>query len=157
MMGGWDSGIHGWGRVRRETSAGVPSAGARWSAPEIVATVVAFAIRWELGLALLGLKLWQQASGYRGNVFSFARDRWDVLVAMARGALSGTSLPFSLHVGPRSSGNHAFDTWRHGELSRIETERERLRSAEREFAAYRDELLQAKDREDFDRFMRQRG
>ena len=101
------------------------------------------------------LKLWQQASGYPGSVFAFAREKWDGLVSVARSVLSGASVP-SLHLGARSSGNQAFDAWRRTELSRIEAERERLRHAERDFAAYRDELLHAKDREDFDRFMQAR-
>ena len=62
-----------------------------------------------------------------------------------------------MRAGPRSSGNHAFDRWRHAELARIEAERDRLRGAERDFAAYRDELLHAKDRDDFERFMQARA
>ena len=38
--------------------------------------------------------------------------------------------------------------------ARLDAERGKLASAERDFARYRDELLHAKDREDFDRFMR---
>ena len=66
-------------------------------------------------------------------------------------------VPFSLHVGPRSSGNAAFDRWRTAELARLDAERGKLVSAEREFVRYRDELLHAKDREDFERFMNARG
>ena len=153
-MGGWSEGRH-WQRMRRRDAAGVPSAGGRWSVPDVAAMLIAFAVHWELGVAFLGLKLWQQASGYSGSVFAFAIEKWEGLVGLARSVLSGATMP-SLHIGPRSSGNAAFDTWRHGELSRIESEREKLRSAEREFAAYRDELLHVKDREDFQRFMQAR-
>ena len=66
--------------------------------------------------------------------------------------------PLGRHaVSSRTSGNQAFDSWRETELSRIEAERSKLRTAEREFAAYRDELLHAKEREDFDRFMHTRN
>ena len=155
-MGGWADGARGWQRVRRGDAAGVSSAGGRWTVPDVAATIFLFAVHWELGLAFLGLKLWQQASGYQGSVFSFAREKWDGLVSFARSLASGGTMA-SLHIGPRSSGNHAFDTWRRDELSRIEAERGKLRSAEREFATYRDELLHAKDREDFTRFMQARG
>lgn len=150
-MGGWN-GAHGWARVRREATDVTPG-GTRWTAPEIAAVAVLFVLHWELGLAFLGLKLWQGASGYRGSVFAFAREKWDALVVGARALLSGAPLPFAVRVGPRSSGSFAFDAWRQTELTRIEAERERLRAAEREFAAYRDELLRAQDREDFDRFI----
>ena len=151
-MGGWGNGVHGWQRVRRSDPAGVPATGGRWTTPDFAATIVGFAIHWELGVAFLVLKLWQQASGYPGSVFAFGREKWDGLVALARSVLSGTTMP-ALHLGARSSGNQAFDAWRRAELSRIDAERERLRHAEREFASYRDELLHAKDREDFERFM----
>ncbi len=151
--GGWNQG--GWRTARRDEPAGLARTAGRWTAPDVALTVVGFIIHWEIGLAFLGLKLWQQASGYEGSVLAFARDRWESLVGMARGLLDGgkSSMPFAA----RSSGNKAFDAWRHAELARIEAERGKLRTAEREFNAYRDELLHAKDREDFDRFMQVRG
>ena len=65
----------GWHNVRRGERAGLPRAAARWTAPDVALTVVAFIIHWEVGLAFLALKLWHQASGYQGSVFSFARAR----------------------------------------------------------------------------------
>ena len=127
-----------------------------WTSADVAVLVVAFVIRWELGLAFLALKLWHQASGYDGSVFSFARMKWNGLVALTRAMLDGGSLPFSLNLGPKSSGNLAFDAWRRGELERIESERLKLQTAEREFTSYRDDLLQARDREAFDRFMQAR-
>jgi hypothetical protein len=156
-MSGWNTtGNYGW-QVRRERAAGVPRTSARWSAPDIGIMVVAFIIHWELGLAFLALKLWHQSSGYQGNVFAFAREKWDNLVEMTRSVIGGTASTQSFGFGTRSSGNHAFDTWRRTELDRIEAERAKLRAAEREFASYREELLHAKDSEDFDRFMRSRN
>ncbi len=158
-MGGWGNGVHGWQKLRRRGSAGeepAAEAGSGWSAADVVVAVIALVIHWEVAVAFVGLKLWQQASGYRGSVFAFAREKWDALVAVARSLLAGSSLP-SLHVGPRSSGNLAFDRWRRAELLRIEADRDRLREAEREFAAYRSGLLHGTDHEDFDRFMQARG
>ena len=152
-MGGWNAASHGWHRARR-TRRHELSEGGRWTLPDVAALLVAFAIRWELGLAFLALKLWHQTSGSPLSTLAFARAKWDGLVAIARGLTAGRSLPFTIHVGPQSSGNAAFDLWRRDELARLDAERGKLASAERDFARYRDELLHAKDREDFDRFMR---
>jgi hypothetical protein len=153
-MGGWNTaGSEGW-HMRRENAARVPRSGARWTAPDIFLLVAAFFVHWEFGLAALALKLWHQASNHPGNVFAFAREKWESLVEMARGLLSNAP---AMSFGPRSSGNLAFDAWRSTELQRIEAERTRLRGAEREFTAYREQLLHAKDQDDFDRFMRDRG
>jgi hypothetical protein len=128
-----------------------------WAPAEVAVLVVAFVIRWELGLAFLALKLWHQSSGFEGGVFTFARTKWDELVAFTSAMAGQTGLPFAVHGGPRSSGNLAFDAWRQSELDRIEAERQKLRNAEHEFAAYREELLRARDREAFERFMQGRS
>lgn len=154
-MGGWSAASHAWDRKRRDRHD--PSYSGRWTVPDVAVLLIAFALRWELGLAFLALKLWHQTSGSPLSTLGFAREKWDGLVVATRGFASGGMLPFSLHVGPRSSGNAAFDRWRHEELARLDAERAKLASAEREFARYRDELLHAKDREDFDRFMNARG
>ena len=159
-MDGWHSATRqrGWnGRTRGKATAHVN----RWTGLDIFALIVCFWARWELGVAFLGLKLWHQASGFEGSVFAFTRLKWDALVRVMQGLLAGHAMPFSLHVGRvhigrASSGNRAFDAWRDTELARIEAERGKLRAAEREFVSYHDELLQAKDREDFERFMRAR-
>lgn len=153
-MGGWRSADNcGW-QVRRDQATAVPRTRGRWSAPDIAVMVVAFVVHWEFGLAFLGLKLWQQASGHQGSVFAFAREKWEGLVESARGFLGGSGA--TAGFGTHSSGNSAFDSWRRAELDRIEAERAKLRTAERDFAAYREELLRAKDNEDFERFMRWR-
>ena len=146
----------GWRQMKRNEGERPSRMSGRWTSADIVVTVIAFTARWELGLAFLALKLWHQASGTPGSTFSFARQKWELLVGFTRGFLSGRALPFSMHPGTRTSGNLAFDTWRRSELSRIDAEREKLRASERDFAVYRDELLHAKDREDFDLFMRSR-
>ena len=168
-MGGWGNATRqrGWnygnwnnacgvGEMRREEAAGLPSRASRWTKLDVALTIGAFALGREIGLvAFVAFKLWHQASGFDGNIIAFARERWDRLVGATSGLLAsgGSVMPF----GARTSGNHAFDTWRETELARIESERNKLRASEREFAAYRDELLHAKDREDFERFMQARA
>ena len=156
-MGGWGNATrHGaWNTTRRERSSDLHPHAGRWTAPDVGLVIVAFVLHyWEVGLALVALKLWQQASGFEGSLLAFARDRWEALVGTTRGMMAGTSaaMPFT----SRGSGNKTFDAWREGELARIEAERAKLRTAEREFSSYREELLHAKDREDFERFMRAR-
>ena len=146
----------GWRHANRTDGDRASRVSGRWTSADIAVTIIAFMARWELGLAFLALKLWHQASGTPGSTFSFARGKWEQLVGITRGLLSSGALPFSMHAGTRTSGNLAFDTWRRSELARIDAEREKLRVSERDFAVYRDELLQAKDREDFDRFQRSR-
>ncbi len=156
-MGGWSGAarqgpwveVEGERRGRRGKQRG-------WTAADVAILVVAFVARWELGMAFLALKFWHQASGYEGSTLSFARMKWNGLVALARAAFEGRSLPVAFSFGSKSSGNLAFDTWRQGELERIAVERRKLQAAEEEFTRYRDDLLQARDREAFDRFMQTR-
>lgn len=59
-------------------------------------------------------------------------------------------------VRPAATGNTAFDDWRTAEIERIEAERRKLADAEREFQTFLSELKRARDREEFDRFMKAR-
>jgi hypothetical protein len=155
-MGGWsDAARYGnWAQPSGEDRRMRRRRG--WTGPEIAVLVIAFVIRWELGVAFLALKLWHQASGEEGGVFTFARRKWDSLVAATSTLFANGNTPFGMSFGARSSGNLLFDEWRRGELARIEAERQKLQAAERDFAAYRNELLRARDREAFDRFMQGR-
>jgi hypothetical protein len=51
------------------------------------------------------------------------------------------------------TGNTAFESWKQGELERLEEERRKLAAAQAEFSGFLDQLKQSKDREEFDRFM----
>jgi hypothetical protein len=124
----------------------------RWSPVEIAAMVVGFMIFWPIGLAILLAKVWQKSNGAEGDVFSFVRERAqeakrnvfaDCETARA-GAFWG------------SSGNVAFDEWRESELRRLEEERRKLLDAEREFSDHISELRRARDRDEFESFMRAR-
>lgn len=156
-MSGWNAASQGWSRARRGRKGAVANdGGGRWTITDVVALLAIVAFSRELGLAFLALKLWHQASGRRISTLSFAREKWDGLVTFARGLANGVHLPVTLHVGQRSSGSPAFDSWRQHELARIAGERAKLAEAEEEFARYRNELLRARDSEHFDRFMHTR-
>ena len=56
-----------------------------------------------------------------------------------------------------SSGNAAFDDYRAEQLKRLEEERKRLDEDYQKFQDYLRNLRMARDREEFDRFMRDRN
>ena len=130
---------------------------AQWRPFEIAAVVVGFFVFWPVGLALLIFKLWGRSLGYEGDLFSLAAEQGakvtnafgDVSREAARGGWAGPSFM-------RSTGNIAFDEWREGELARLEEERRKLAEAERDFAEHIAELRRARDRNEFDSFMRAR-
>lgn len=100
---------------------------------EIAALVVAFVWFWPIGLLMLAY------FSKRAGMWSFGcrqdRDRHH-----RRGWRQG---------GRHGSGNSAFDAYREETLKRLEEEQEA-------FQAFLAELRQAKDREEFDRFMASR-
>lgn len=133
---------------------------APWKPFELVAMILAFIVFWPIGLAIVFWKIWQRKHGYEGDLFAFARHQagrfeqgWSAWSA------GGESKPADGWRGPgfmRSSGNVAFDDWREGELARLEEERRKLAESERDFAEHIDQLRRAKDRSEFDSFMRAR-
>jgi hypothetical protein len=128
---------------------------AHWRPFEVAAIVLGFFIFWPIGLALLFLKLWGRSFGQEGDLFSFASAQG----AKMRGVFGDVSREAGGWAGPsfmRRTGNVAFDEWREGELARLEEERRKLAEAERDFARHIDELRRARDREEFDAFMRAR-
>lgn len=127
----------------------------RWRPYEIAALVFGFFLFWPLGLALLFLKLAQRSVGYEGDMFAFAREQAG-RVQQAVNSEAGGAKSWSGPSFMRTTGNVAFDEWREGELTRLEEERRKLAEAERDFAGHIDQLRRARDREEFDSFMRAR-
>ena len=135
--------------------------GLAWRPLEIAAMVAGFIVYWPIGLAVIGLKIWQRRSGHPGDLFSFAKMRAEELRHTCRTWKAGSwtsrdgnaAQGNAWSYGMRPTGNSAFDEWRAGELARLEAERRKLEDAEREFAAHIEELRKARDREEFERFM----
>ncbi len=139
----------------------------RWRGLEIAAVVLGFVLYWPIGMGLLFWKLWRNKTGQSEDFVTAARgafqenvmNRWpDTFRGWGCGARR--SAPAAANwgfAGPRSTGNSAFDDWRSSELTRLEEERRKLEAAEREFADYIESLRRAKDREEFERFMRDRN
>ncbi len=114
--------------------------GSRWTPLGIAALVLGFMVWWPLGMAVLAYILWG------GSVDELAartieRIR-DIIHHSGGGLRPGGSL--------RPTGNAAFDAYREETLRRLEEE-------QREFEEFVTKLRQARDREEFERFMAERN
>jgi hypothetical protein len=155
----------------------------RWTPLELVAMVLGFIVFWPIGLAILGWKFWQRRTGYPGDLRVFADEGIDKMRgAFGRACGGRRGIARRAHDGEAAqdgggwverrwgafaaqgfgaqgfgaTGNHAFDEWKASELARLDEERRKLQQAEREFADYQSHLRQARDRDEFDRFVRER-
>lgn len=133
----------------------------RWQPHEIAAMILGFLLFWPIGLAILFWKIWQRKHAYEGDMIDLARESFANFWGMC-GTSSNREKSEGVKAawrGPgfmRSSGNSAFDDWRESELARLEEERRKLAEAERDFAEHIEQLRRAKDREEFESFMRAR-
>lgn len=114
----------------------VPAILRGWNPLTIAAMIVGFVVYWPLGLGAIA---WNWATR-RGASWACGRPRDGRRDRAFRA----------------DTGNSAFEAWKAGELERLEEERRKLAAAQAEFNAFLDQLKQAKDREEFDRFMTNR-
>lgn len=109
-----------------------------WGQPAWIAVMVlGFVVFWPIGLAVLAYLIWSGRMGCSskrgfGNWGRRMRDRY-----------KDSAQKFT------SSGNNAFDEYREATMRRLEDE-------EREFRDFLARLRQAKDRAEFDEFMKER-
>ena len=123
----------------------------QWSPLTIALMVLGFVIFWPLGLAMLAYILW-------GEMFGGSSDKAEAWVNRSKAWCQDSK---SRHHGynnwRNSSGNAAFDEYRAEQLKRLEEERKRLDEDYQKFQDYLRNLRMARDREEFDRFMRDRN
>ena len=112
----------------------------------IALMVLGFVLFWPLGMAMLAYILW-------GEMFGGSAEKAEAFMHRQRNYWSKRD--YRRH-SRHSSGNAAFDHYREEQLKRLDEERRRLDEERREFAEYMDNLAKARDREEFDRFMRER-
>jgi len=128
-----------------------------WSPITVLAMVLGFVVFWPLGLAVLAYILWGERFGWSpANA-----ERWVNRQKQAGGWCRGGDQArrnhgFSAWGNGPSSGNAAFDTYREEQLKRLDEERRRLDEEVGEFHDYMRNLRMARDREEFDRFLRDR-
>ncbi|MCY1665358.1 DUF2852 domain-containing protein [Rhizobium sp. SL86] len=118
-----------------------------WTPATIALMVLGFVVFWPLGLAMLAYIL------YGDRLRDFKRSANE----RADGFLTNCRRSSRSYRSGFSTGNVAFDDWRKAELDRIEEQRRKLDEMREEFDTYLRELRRAKDQEEFDRFMRERG
>jgi len=127
----------------------------QWGPLTIALMVLGFVVWWPLGLAMLAYILW-------GEMFGGSAEKAEGFVNRTRSWAETNCGPgrhgFRHHGGFRSqSGNAAFDEYRAEQLRRLEEERRRLDEEINSFHEYMRNLRMARDREEFDRFMREKN
>ncbi len=126
----------------------------QWGPLTIALMVLGFVVWWPVGLAVLGYILWGEkfgGSAEKAEGFFNRQKAWCNTQSFRHGGHRG-------HNGWRQgSGNAAFDEYRAEQLRRLEEERKRLDEEVNAFHDYMRNLHMAKDREEFDRFMRDRN
>ena len=125
----------------------------QWGPLTIALMVLGFVLWWPLGLAVLAYILW-------GEMFGGSAEKAQGFVNRSRSWAENCgprANGFRHHGFRNSSGNAAFDDYRAEQLKRLEEERRRLDEEINAFHEYMRNLRMAKDREEFDRFMRDRN
>lgn len=127
---------------------------AAWRPVELLAMVLGLMVFWPIGLGVIAWKLCQRGGGApSGDWFGAMRERFEKFNAGGFG--SGARADWR-GFGFGQTGNAAFDEWRKQEIERLEEERRKLETAQKEFADFVDQARRARDREEFERFMRER-
>jgi hypothetical protein len=122
-----------------------------WSPFTVLAMVLGFMLFWPLGLAVLAYVLWGERFGWSGD----RAERWVNRQKEWAGRCRNHSFRRDTGFGS-GSGNAAFDAYREEQLKRLDEERRRLDEEVEQFHDYLRNLHMARDREEFDRFMRDR-
>ena len=125
----------------------------QWSFITIALMIAGFMIFWPLGLAVLGYILWGE---HFGGSADRARSWMDRQAERAGNCGPMHRRNGNGRYGRSASGNAAFDDYREEQLRRLEEERRRLDEEIKAFHEYMRNLRMARDREEFDRFMRDR-
>lgn len=121
-----------------------------WSPITLVLMVIGFMVFWPLGLAVLAYILW-------GERFGGSADRAERWVSKQKQWAGRCGSRHGFSRNGFSSGNAAFDAYREEQLKRLDEERQRLDGEIDAFQEHMRNLRMARDREEFDRFMRERS
>ena len=123
----------------------------QWGPLTIALMVLGFVVWFPLGLAMLAYILW-------GEMFGGSAEKAEAWAQKSKAWCRDQSFNHKHNGWSRhSSGNAAFDDYRAEQLKRLDEERKRLDEEIHAFHEYMRNLRMAKDREEFDRFMRDRN
>ena len=125
-----------------------------WKPVELLAMVLGFMVFWPIGVGVIAWKYFRRGDTRPADWFGAMRDRFERLNASGIGP---AARPDWSGFGFGQSGNAAFDEWRKQEIERLDQERRKLEAAQKDFAAFVDQARRARDREEFERFMRDRS
>ena len=122
----------------------------QWGPLTIALMVLGFIVFWPLGVAMLAYILW-------GELFGGSQEKAEAWVSKSKAwCRENKGRHGAYSRWQQSSGNAAFDDYRTEQLKRLDEERKRLDQEVHEFHEYMRNLRMARDREEFDRFMRDR-
>jgi len=124
----------------------------QWGPLTIALMVLGFVVWFPLGLAMLAYILW-------GEMFGGSQEKAQAFVNKSQAWCRDKEFRHHNRHGNwrQSSGNAAFDEYRAEQLKRLEEERRRLDEEINAFHEHMRNLRMARDREEFDRFMRDRN
>ena len=132
----------------------------QWSPLTIALMVIGFIVFFPLGLAMLAYILWGEMFGGSADkvqTFIDGRREWAQKRQAWRSEHGTSSGRGWRNSSTMSSGNAAFDGYREEQLKRLDEERRRLDAEIEAFHEHMRNLRMARDREEFDRFMRDRN
>ena len=115
----------------------------QWGPLTIALMVLGFVVWFPLGLAMLAYILW-------GEMFGGSPEKAQAWMSKSKAWCQSNNSRHSYGNWRQSSGNAAFDDYRTEQLKRLDEEIH-------EFHEYMRTLRMARDREEFDRYMRERG
>ena len=104
----------------------------RWTPLAVFAVIMGFIVWWPLGVAAIGYILWG------GSIDGLADDTVEQVKSWMKP-----------HAKPTATGNAAFDAYKAETLKRLEEE-------EAAFAGYIQKLREARDSQEFERFLAER-
>jgi len=125
----------------------------QWGPITIALMVLGFIVWWPLGLAMLAYIVWGEKFGGSAEKAGHWVNKQKAWAQNCGPRSNG----FRGGYGHNSSGNAAFDEYRAEQLRRLEEERKRLDEEVNAFHEHMRNLRMARDREEFDRFMRERN
>ena len=121
-----------------------------WTPLTIGLMVLGFMVWWPLGLAMIAYIIWGER--FQCEIDTVQRNFKNAVRESGWGAHG----PFTRSSHSQTTRNSAFNNYRAQEIDRLEKERKRLDDDVREFEDYLGNLRQARDKEEFDRFMHER-
>jgi hypothetical protein len=142
----WRAQKEHWRDYKRDWRTRHSRPGYGWHPINIAAMVLGFIIFFPIGLAILFWNIWSSRNGAYAPAFANMS-----MPGFGAAPWSGVSRDLA-----RNSGNSVFEDYKRATLERLEEERRKLVAEQEAFGSFLDDLKKAKDRDEFEHFMRER-